>query len=104
MLEAHQTPSKLAHAYVETLKKSIKLIKTKPKPQTKHQNHSQNSPARKFLPPGGGTKRPPSLRSSGGQKTIKKKKIILQKYNLNRSVAVSPMLSNCFHKFFNPRK
>jgi hypothetical protein len=64
MLEVHQTPSKLAHAHVETLAKSIKLTKTSPETQTKQQIHSQNNPAGKFLLPGGGTKRPLSLHSS----------------------------------------
>jgi hypothetical protein len=63
-LETLQTPSKLAHAYVEKLEKSIKLTKTHPKTQPKHQNHPRNNPARKFPPPGGGTKRPLSLHSS----------------------------------------
>jgi hypothetical protein len=54
MLEVHQTPSKLAHAHVETIAKSIKLTKTKTKTQSKHQNQPRNNPAGKFLPPGGG--------------------------------------------------
>ena len=55
MLEVHQTTSKLAHADVETLAKSIKLTKTGSEKQTKQQNQPRNNPARKFLLPGGGT-------------------------------------------------
>jgi hypothetical protein len=76
MLKAHQTPSKLAHADVETLAKSIKLTKTSPKKQPKQQTHPRNNPARKFLLPGGGTQRPLSLHSPGGQKRKTTHKIL----------------------------
>jgi hypothetical protein len=55
MLETHQTTSELAHAYVETLAKSIKLTKTSPETQPKHKKRPENSPPSAFSYPGGGT-------------------------------------------------
>ena len=71
MLETHQTTSKLAHAYVETMAKSTKLTKTNLAAKAKQQNQPKNNPARKFLLPGGGTKWPLSIHLSDGQKIVK---------------------------------
>jgi hypothetical protein len=68
MLEMLQTPFRLAHAYVETLVKSIKLTRTSSVAQSNHQNRPKNNSPRKFPPPGGGTKWPLSLHFSRGQK------------------------------------
>jgi hypothetical protein len=49
MLEVHQTPSKLARAYVETIVKSIKLSKTRPKYKQSNKTNPKTT-QRTFFP------------------------------------------------------